>query len=306
MTLAPGRVDLNLLKVFRAVYETGQTTAAAQALGLTQPAVSQALGRLRALAGDPLFVATRSGMEPTARAHELARPVLRALDDIFGAFERAPGFNPATARRRFRIGMLDYGVMALAPAIAREISAGAPGIVLDISHTPASAAPQLLLADQLDLATGPFETLQNYFIRRPMFEDSFCVAARKKHPRLRKGLDLELFATLGHVDVSYATTESDRIDKLLRQRQLARTRSITTAHFVGALHIVGSSDLISVAPRRLAQVYRDVCGLELHEPPLPLPPLRISSAIHRRNEADEGLAWLHGVIARAASSATGA
>lgn len=300
MALSPGRVDLNLMKVFRAVYETGQTTAAAQALGLTQPAISQALGRLRTLTGDPLFVATRAGMEPTARAHELARPVLRALDDIFGAIERGPAFNPATARRRFRVGMLDYGVMALAPAIAREISQKAPGIALDISHAPASAAPQMLLADQLDLATGPFENLQNVFIRRPLFDDAFCVAARKGHPRLRRGLDLDLFAALGHVDVSYATAESDRIDKLLRQRQLLRTRSITTAHFVGALHIVGGSDLISVAPRRLAMVYRDVCGLELHAPPLDLPPLRISSAIHRRNETDEGLAWLHGIIAKAA------
>lgn len=298
--IAPHKLDLNLLKVFRAVYETGQTTAAAERLGLTQPAISQALGRLRGLAGDPLFVASRAGMEPTARAHEMARPVARALDDIFTAVERSPRFDPVSAQRRFRIGMLDYGVAALAPAIAREISQRAPGIALDITHVPASAATQLLASEQLDLATGPFQSLQKYFMKRRLFRDDFTVIARKGHPRLRKGLDLAAFAALGHVEVSYATTESDMVDKLLRGKSLSRNRAITTPHFVGAFHIVGGSDLIAVVPRRLAELYRSTCGLELYAPPLDLPALEISSVIHRRNEADEGLAWLQKIIAGSA------
>lgn len=298
--MSPQKLDLNLLKVFRAVYETGQTRAAANALGLTQPAVSQALGRLRAIVGDPLFVATRSGMEATARAHELARPLMRALDDIFAAIERAPLFDPATAKRRFRLGMLDYGVIALAPAIALEISRRAPGIVLEITHVNASVAPQLLMSGQIDLATGPFRNLQSYFIQRPLFQDVFAVVARKGHPRLRGGLDIQAFTTLGHVEISYATAENDIIDRSLRGAALARHRAIVTPHFIGAFHIVGGSDLIAVAPRRLAEHYRDVCALELHVPPLELPALEISSVVHRRNEADMGLAWLLRVIETAA------
>ena len=148
---APGDLSFDMVhplhvavEGFKAVYELGQTTAAAEYLGLTQPAVSQALRRLRELTGDPLFVPSRSGMLPTPRASELSVPVNSALAAIQRALERNPDFQPATARRRFRLGMLDYGIMVLAPSVAGVISQHAPGIVVDIMHVPSANAHQIL------------------------------------------------------------------------------------------------------------------------------------------------------------------
>jgi len=293
------RVDLNLLKVFKAVHDLRQTTAAAERLGVSQPAVSQSLKRLRDLVGDPLFVPAHAGVEPTARANELAGPVGEALAAIQRALERPPQFDPATARRRFRIGMLDYGVMVLAPAIAGAISRQAPGVSVEISHVPSDAAARLLLSDEIDLATGPFVRPPAALDCEPLFEDAYVVVARRDHPALAGGLDVETLTRLSYVDIAYDASEGGGMAAALARRGIDIRKAMQAPMFAGACFIAGSSDLAAIVPERLAHAYRDVCSIAVHRPPVALPPLRISALTHRRNSSDAGLRWLRDILVQA-------
>lgn len=297
------RVDLNLLKVFKAVHELGQTTAAAEHLGLTQPAVSQGLRRLREFLDDPLFVPTSAGMQPTARANELAGPVSEALAVIQRALERNPDFQPPTARRRFRLGMLDYGVMALAPALAGVISRRAPGVSVDISHVPSDSAPRMLLADQIDLATGPFARTPATLECTPLFSDDYVVIARAGHPALSVGLNAARLSELPHVDVTYDTSEGGGIDAALHAAGIRRRKAMQVPLFAGACFVVGASDFLAIMPRRLAQAHAGICNLAVHDMPVPFPRLEISALVHRRNSGDAGLKWLRDVLAETAAHA---
>lgn len=294
------RIDLNLLKVFRAVYDRGQTTAAAQFLGLTQPAVSQALKRLRDIVGDPLFVPGASGMQPTARAVELSAPVAEALAAIEQALARSPQFDPAIARRRFRLGMLDYGVMALAPGLAAVLSREAPGISVDISHVPSDSAARLLLADHIDIVTGPFAHPPASLERTPVSSDQYVLVARRGHKALKGPLEDALSNGAPHVDVAYDTSEGGGIDAALQAFGFSRRKAMQVPLFGGACFIAGASDFLAIVPRRFAEVHAGVCGIGWRALPAGFPPLEICALVHRRNSADPGLRWLLETLTRTA------
>lgn len=294
------RIDLNLLKVFRAVYDHRQTTAAAEFLGLTQPAVSQALKRLRELIGDPLFVPGAAGMQPTARAIELSGPIAEALAAIERALARSPQFDPATARRRFRLGMLDYGVMALAPRLAAVLSRDAPAITVDISHVPSDSAARLLLADHIDVVTGPFTRTPASLERTPLFSDDYVLIARRGHPALRGDLAAALSADTPYVDVAYDTSEGGGIDAALHSIGVRRRKAMQVPLFGGACFVSGASDFLAIVPRCFAQVHGDICGIGWRDLPKGFPKLEIAALVHRRNSADPGMRWLLAVLAAAA------
>lgn len=293
-------LDLNLLKVFKAVMELRQTTAAASRLGLTQPAVSQALKRLRDSAGDPLFIAGRNGMEPTQRALDMAGPVNAALAQIAGAFQHAPDFDPRLSKRRFTLGMLDYGVMVFAPQLAGFLSEHAPGVRLDILHMASNAAPEMLEGGSADLATGPFANLPQRFQKTFLFADRFVAIARRKHPALQGGLTKEVFAGLAHLDVGYASEGAGALDHALRANAMERRVAMRVPHFTGAVYAVAASDMISVIPRRVAEAHRQVCDIDLFDIPFAMPPLEIYAAVHQRNTSDAGLRWLVKALAERA------
>ncbi|MCC2097057.1 MAG: LysR family transcriptional regulator [Hyphomicrobiales bacterium] len=295
------KIDLNLLKVFKAVYELGQTTAAAEYLGLTQPAVSQALRRLRELTGDPLFVPSRSGMLPTPRASELSVPVNSALAAIQRALERNPDFQPATARRRFRLGMLDYGIMVLAPSVAGVISQHAPGIVVDIMHVPSANAHQMLLDDQIDLVTGPFNRCPAALERTHLFSDAYVVIVRKGHPAAQSGMNLSLLSEIAHVEVTHEKGEGGGIDAALHGLGVRRKKAMRVPVFAGACFIAGKSDMAAIVPRRVALAYAHLCNIELHDLPEDFPRLEISALVDRRNSGDNGLGWLRNILIETAS-----
>jgi DNA-binding transcriptional LysR family regulator len=294
------KVDLNLLKIFRAVYELGQTTAAAEYLGLTQPAVSQALRRLRELTGDPLFVPGRAGMIPTARAQELAGPFGEALAAVKHALESNRDFQPATARRRFRLGMLDYGVMALAPSVAAAISARAPGVSVEIMHVPSNAAQTMLEEDRIDLVTGPFKRSPASFERTLLFADNYVLIARRNHPALCEGLTPAVLSELAYVEVTYDTAEGGGVDGVLLAWDVRRRKAMQVPLFAGACFVAGASDLVAIVPERLAQIYAAISDIEIHQLPQDFPPLDIRALMHRRNGGDAGLRWLCGVLVEGA------
>lgn len=284
-------VDLNLLTVFDAVYEHRQVTKAADALGLTQPAVSHALNRLRALFGDALFTRARSRMEPTPRAHEIAEPISDVLRGVQRIIAPDQPFDPARSRREVRIGMLDYGMTLFATRIAAFVSAEAPGVRIDFKHTETDAALAMIENGDLDLGIGPFGPLPDAFRKNLMLKDGCVVVARRNHPVLKRKPTLERFAALGHVKFANLTAIDDQIDTQLRRNGLARRSVMTVPHYSSALFVVSRSDLVATITRGPAMLYKDFLGLVLYQAPFTLAPNEISIARHRRSFQDPLIDW---------------
>src|SRR5437763_2064106 len=174
-------LDLNLLRVFDAVLQQRSVTAAAARLGLTQPAVSNALARLRALFGDALFVRTPAGMEATPFARGVAEPVRQALALLDSALAHGPGFDPATATRPFRFYMSDLGQVEFLPPLVERVQREAPGVRLEAAALDVEDIADALGTGALDLAIGFLPGLRPPVRRRPLFRDPVIALRRADH-----------------------------------------------------------------------------------------------------------------------------
>src|SRR5882672_2648032 len=196
-------VDLNLLRVFDAVLRERGVTPAATGLGLTQPAVSNALSRLRGVFGDPLFVRTPSGMDATPFARELAEPVRQALALLESALAHGPGFDPASATRAFRFYMSDLGQIEFLPPLIERVQKLAPGVRLEAVALEVEDIATALAAGALDLAVGFLPGLGPPVRRRALFRDPYLCLMRADHPTIKKTLSRKQFLAASHALVSY-------------------------------------------------------------------------------------------------------
>src|SRR5690348_316360 len=195
-------LDLNLLVIFDAVMQERNVTRAAGRVGLSQPALSHALTRLRYMLKDDLFVRTPQGMIPTPRAEQLALPVRRALDDLQMSLD-SHEFVPETAIRTFRIAVDNYAAMVLAGPIAARAAEFAPGVTLDFRSSGTLDVIDLIDKDEIDLAIGPHQDAGERFSTVRLFEDEFVLLLRRDHPSLENGgMSLARFAALPHLEIS--------------------------------------------------------------------------------------------------------
>ena len=285
-------IDLNLLTIFQAIYADGQTTKAAATLGLTQPAVSHALSRLRDMFDDRLFTRSRSGMEPTPRAHEISHQVSKILDEIRNVVTGDSEFDPTKIEREIRVGMLDYGMTFFAPEIAKILSAEAPGVTMNCQQIQIETAIERLDRGSLDLALAPFGTLPARIHRKVLMHEKYFVAARKNHPKIKAGLTSEIYADLQHVYISTTQEIADLVDYELQSSNIMRKIGLSVPHYSAALFAVSKSDFIATIPKGAAELYQDICGLELYEPPTKLAPRVISLVRHQRHINDQLINWL--------------
>src|SRR3954453_9623878 len=219
-----GAFDLNLLIVFDAVMQERSVTRAGGRIGLSQPAVSHALSRLRHMLKDELFIRTPEGIAPTPRAEQLAEPLRRALNDLQLALE-PDTFVPKEASRQFMMAINNYAAVVLAPPLLMAVTAAAPRIRLDLRPTGLRDMSALLDRGELDLAIGTFDEAGERFASAPLLEDSFVVTMRHDHSAPRNPLTPPALATLSYLDISSSGEESGFVDEWLATRGL--TRSIT-------------------------------------------------------------------------------
>jgi DNA-binding transcriptional LysR family regulator len=247
-----GAIDLNLLVVFDAVMQERSVTRAGQRLGLSQPAMSHALTRLRHMLKDDLFVRSPKGMVPTPRAEELALPIRSALDGLHHSLE-PPQFDPFTTARNFRIAVDNYAAFVLvAPFVARAAKI-APQVKLDFRPSGTLNILDLLDRDELDLAIGPFAEQGERFSHQPLLQDKFVAVLRKNHPAAgTRELSVEKFAALPHLEISSVQHATDFIDEAIARWKLRR-RIALRAPFLSAVQILLTSDMVSIFPRRMAE-----------------------------------------------------
>src|SRR5260221_279056 len=206
--------DLNLLVVFEAILRERSVTKAGERLGLSQPAMSHALNRLRWMLKDQLFIRTPEGMLPTPRAEQLAHPVRRALGELQSALDPEE-FIPAQAERRFTVAVNNYAAVVLAGPITAECAALAPNVRVSLRPSGTLNLPELLDRGELDVAIAALEPPADRFASRVLVEDRYVAVMRRGHPVAPQKLDLGAFAALPHLLVSSRGEEFSFVDAAL-------------------------------------------------------------------------------------------
>jgi DNA-binding transcriptional LysR family regulator len=291
-----GAIDLNLLVVFDAVMQERSVTRAGQRLGLSQPAMSHALARLRHMLRDELFVRSPKGMLPTPRAEELATPVRTALDGLQQSLEPAQ-FDPSKANRRFRIAVDNYAAVVLVGVLAARIGKIAPLVLLEFLPSGTLEILDLLDRGDLDLAIGTYSQPGERFSHRALLKDEFVAVLGKNRLATQVGqLSIEKFADLPHLDISSVLHATDFIDEALARRKLSR-RITLRAPFLSATRILASSDMVSVFPRRIAAELVRYRPLAIRPLPLASPVIETAMIWPRWLDNQPAHGWLRGIVA---------
>ncbi|WP_422370359.1 LysR family transcriptional regulator [Hoeflea sp.] len=296
--------DLNLLRVLDALLREGSTVAAGQRIGLSQPAVSAALGRLRGALNDELFIRRGQGLEPTLYAKSLEIPLREMLDGIEQMFEAPKRFDPAIATASFKISGSDFFAELLMPRLADMVSRQAPDVRVQLVNLVPDSYVDTIEHYEVDLALIPAAEMPDWAEQRPVFRSRFCVIARSDHPRLRHaGLNpgdtvpIDLFCDLGHVLFSPEGKLRAMGDAALARVGRERRVAMTMPVFSGVYRAVSESDLIALIPYKLAVHVADRAGLSIYEPPMPVDLAQLIMVWHKRTTASPGHRWLRDCIA---------
>jgi DNA-binding transcriptional LysR family regulator len=289
-----GAFDLNLLIVFDAVMQERSVTRAGSRIGLSQPAMSHALNRLRYMLKDELFVRTPEGMVPTARAEVLAEPLRNALSEMQLALEPA-AFDPASSDRSFALALNNYAAVVLAPPLVAAVSAAAPAVRLDLRPSGTLEVVDHLDRGHLDLTLGSMDSPGERFAAAPLFDDPFVMVMRRGHPASQHKLSAADFAALPHLEISSSREDTSFIDRWLADSGLAR-RIALRAPYLSAAPILVQSDLVATLSRRIAQEFVRNHPLQLREPPYESPRVRTAMLWHRRLDSHPAHRWLRDVI----------
>jgi DNA-binding transcriptional LysR family regulator len=286
-------IDLNLLRLFDAVYRTGNVSRAAELLDLTQPAASQGLSRLRTLIHDPLFMRSARGMQPTPKAQRLAEPVRQALAMLEQALGATAEFDPAHTERSFRIHMSDIGESRFLPELMVVLRERAPGVRVETRPLPREQITEALDAGRIDFAFGFLPSVKDTQ-RVKLLEDRYIVLLREGHPFTRKRrTGPALLAALRELEFVAVRSHADTL-RIVQQVQLEDRLRLVTEHFLVLPAIVRATDLAAVMPRNIARGFEG--GYAVVEPAFPDRDFVVSLHWSRRFEADPGNRWMRAVI----------
>jgi DNA-binding transcriptional LysR family regulator len=300
------QIDLNLIRVFLAVLETGNTTRAGETLGLSQSAVSHALNRLRDLCGDPLFLRTPTRMAPTPRAAAMEPELREALRRIEAAFG-PPDFDPARSDMRFVIALSDWAAAFQMPRLIEHFRDHSYPLGLELR--PIS---ELNLADEFDrgalhLAVGVFRGAPARFVVEPITQYEAVWVMRRGHPATKAPFTLETLARYPHLDLrlgpgedglgrDFAARNAATLDRLLDDLGLSRRIGAVTGHVLAMAPLLARSDMLGFMLKPMADDLADRYGLTYCAPPYPLAPMTIGMMSHRTLGAHPAVVWLRRLI----------
>jgi DNA-binding transcriptional LysR family regulator len=297
-------LDLNLLKVFAAVHRERHITRAGRALFLSQSAVSHSLAKLRVLFGDPLFVRTPDGMQPTVLADRLAEPIRRALQSVSDALQVDQRFDPAAAEAEFTIGTTTlqpfhflsglYGRLERDAPRANLLIRSIPGIWPDALDALDRGEVDVLLA--IGTRDGDRAVESQRFMNEDLFEDPLVCVVSKHNELVGDTMDIETYATLPHLIMAADRVTRTWIDQALEKRGLRRRIAVTAPHPHAIPLLMGSSRLVSTVARSLVSPFIDHARLRLLAPPVGGTPHVFRMIWSARTDRDPALGWLRTAI----------
>ncbi len=288
-------IDLNLLPALEALLKRQNVSHAAHDVGLSQPAMSRALARLREVLGDPLLVRTPGGYALSPRADALAAQLATTLDHVKAVF-RDPGFDPATTERTIRIAGIDIHTILLAPALMARLAKEAPGIDIRFEGYGPDLVERIETG-RLDLAFAQSNTpLPPGARSAPVARDRLALVLRQGHPMSKRKWTVEDYGRVDHVGISIFGDAGSDLDAQLARVGVKRRMALVTPHFMAALSTVSQTDLATTLSRAFALRFADTFGLILKEPPLPNTELDLTFVWSHVRAADPVLAWVRDVI----------
>ncbi len=296
--------DLGLLVSLDALLQEGSVTGAARRVGLSTPAMSHALARIRERLADPILVRSGRGMLLTPRAIALKEQVHNAVNEARRALAPERAFVARELSRTFVVHASDYVLTILGATVDRILREEAPQVCIRfVPNTPDDPA---LLRDQgSDVAVGIYGDLPQEMRSRQLLTDRFMAVVRKGHPGVGKRLTLEQFVGLAHIQVAPRGKPGGYLDDVLRERGLTRTVARAVPYFVTALQLVAETDYVLTVSERIARRYESSLALQLLEVPIKLRPYALSLVWHPRVDGDAGHRFLRDVFLRASRDAAG-
>ena len=290
--------DLNLLVVFDAVFAEGNLTRAADRIGMTQPAVSNALARLRAALNDPLFERRGRGVEPTPRARALAKSVRQALDLLQAGLVRDAEFDFRTARAAFAVATEDVGDIVILPRLVSELAYSAPRVRVRVATERASAAIEALRRGRIDLAFDYIPIEGEELEVQHLLSEPRVVMARRDHPRVADGITLATYLSLQHVAFNRSVPGAAIVARELQRRGHARDIAMEVPHYLSMPAVLQHTDYIATVPRRVARALAEHYPLKMVPLPLPVEDLPIYMSWNRAHGASAAHRWFRSVVAR--------
>jgi len=293
--MSPSSLDIRLLQVFDEIYKTRSVSRAADQLGLGQPQVSIALGKLRQHFGDPLFVRIAGSMAPTPLGEELVQPIRKAIDALNIALGHRSVFDPATAQRSFRIAMTDISQFVLLPRLWAKLRSLAPGVHIEVFNLTADTA-HMLEAGDVDLALGFMPQLDAGFYQQSLFRQHYVCLASAEHPRLRGRLSLAQFEAEDHAVVTTSGTGHLFIDREVLRQKIMRKVALRIPNFIGVSFVIEQTDLLVIVPSRFGEMLAERGRVRCYPVPFDLPAYAVKQHWHGRFHHEPGNRWLRGVI----------
>lgn len=287
-------IDLNLLRVLKAIEVEGSVTAGAQRLGLSQPAVSNALGRMRRILGDPIFVRSTTGMQATQRGRRLLASFDAAMGLIRQGLHDGRSFDPDTSTAQIVVLVSEMGELALLPSLTHALAVRAPALRLSVRQLSRTQHAVELEAGLADLAIGFIAAPRRSLRVRRLFQDRFVCMMRAGHPATTDPLTLERYLALSHIAVSRHGRERVVTDALIA-RGAERRIALTIPHFTAAPMIILRSDLVVTVPQRLVEIFEPM-GIIGRELPFPIPKLTLSIYWHEQQTTNPANQWLRSLF----------
>jgi DNA-binding transcriptional LysR family regulator len=284
-------VDLNLLVVLHALLEEASVTRAGRRVGLSQPAVSSALGRLRHLLGDPLLEREGRGLRLTARAHLLKAPLATLLDQLQILLEEVTPFEPARAEFTVRLFASEYPTFILLPSLRERLSTLAPGLQIEVTWNARGEVAPMLENGLIDLAVGRHGNLPPEVRRAALFQDRAVVQAHRDHPIFAKPLTVDSISSASRISVSYDGTHYGPSEQALARAGGRLYADILVSHALIAPLMTCQTDLVAITTERIARNLAAFLPIQWQSIPYDLPPIQIELLWHKRLEHDPARLW---------------
>ncbi len=285
-------IDLNLLKIFNAIYSERSISRAAEHLGMSQSAVSHALQRLRHALDDPLFIRSKSGVDPTARSDEIAEPIFQAILQINGVITQPSSFDPRTSDRIFHFGLPDHAVARYAPLILDRFAKEAPNLSISLYPHPIQQLIEMMENNRLDMAAAVYHSPPARFRTIKLFKSHHVVIAAKDHPFIQGQLSLNDYKKARHLVFSNDGNRHSYLDDILLPLGVERNIAATIASHMASPIIVSNSDLIATTTMELVQPFLERYELQVFETPFPVGDVDIKLIWHQRHDRDPAHQWM--------------
>jgi DNA-binding transcriptional LysR family regulator len=290
--------DLNVtqIRLIAELLRLRSVSAASESIGLSQPAASHALAKLRRRFGDPLFTRTTRGFEPTPYGERLGIAAREAIDALVAGIASNRPFEPRTTTRRFNFYMSDVGQTVFMPSLIAFLQKEAPGAMVRSAPIPLDDPGAALSRGEVDLAVGYFTNLTTGFHQRLLFHEKYVCVVRANHPQFRSGMTVDAFKSVRHAIADATGMAHGQIDKVLLKHSAQRRDILCVPAFHVLPTIVASSDLLAVVPSRLAAAMAPHLPIKVLPVPIPFAPWGIRMYWHERYHQNPPLQWLRQVF----------